>query len=394
MRQGRYGMRAAKCLLSMVLLCLSISSVVFGADDVMQKPRPPQSTSERPHRADWLANGSFGMMTHYLPYPKGNTQTERAADLDRIVDSFDIDSFMKQFEQSGADWLIFTIGQNSGYFCSPNPWLDERLPGFTSKRDLLMEIGQRLHSRGKRFIVYISAQAPTLSREVQQAFAWDPNNYTEYLKRYLQFLAVYSKKLGKLCDGWWFDGCYPGVVDTWDWNDWIKAVRTGNADTIVAFSDAGFCANRLKPLTPLEDYHPGEVHMLEHSKIRTDFVAGDAEVYKNKEGYYRVKGKEPTFYMPTSRFIEGVQWHALVPISLTFNPKVPDCNYSDTELFKFTEDFKSVGGAVTFNLPINGGEGHIPEKNIAQLKRLSKKLGVNRLKRENYPGDVNTLEKD
>ena len=48
-----------------------------------------------------MARGSYGVMTHYLIEPKGKTPAERTADLNRIADQFDIDHFMRQFQETG-----------------------------------------------------------------------------------------------------------------------------------------------------------------------------------------------------------------------------------------------------------------------------------------------------
>jgi len=80
--------------------------------------------------------------------------------------------------------------------------------------------------------------------------------------------------------------------------------------------------------------------------------------------------------MPDSQFIDGVQWHCLLPIDLTFNPTIPNqfCHYTDKELFTFVKDVKAVGGAITINVPIDVRNGHIPEDTHSQLKRLGKAL--------------------
>ena len=61
---------------------------------------------------------------------------------------------------------------------------------------------------------------------------------------------------------------------------------------------------------------------------------------------------------------------------MTFNPAVPDrmCRYSDDELFGFVRAVKSVGGAVTINVPINPANGLIPDDSHAQLVRLGRHL--------------------
>ena len=50
------------------------------------------------------------------------------------------------------------------------------------------------------------------------------------------------------------------------------------------------------------------------------------------------------------------------------------CHYTDKELFKFVDDVKSVGGAITINVPIDLASGHVPQDTHAQLARLRKHL--------------------
>ncbi len=68
----------------------------------------------------------------------------------------------------------------------------------------------------------------------------------------------------------------------------------------------------------------------------------------------------------------------LLPSDLTFNPAIPNqfCHYTDKELFEFVRSIKSVGGAITINVPIDVENGHIPEDSHSQLVRLSKSLNA------------------
>lgn len=50
------------------------------------------------------------------------------------------------------------------------------------------------------------------------------------------------------------------------------------------------------------------------------------------------------------------------------------CHYTDKELFKFVDAVKSVGGALTINVPIENENGHIPDDTHAQLVRLGQHL--------------------
>ena len=327
-----------------------------------------------PNRAAWMAQGGFGLMTHYLITPKGSTPQERTADLNRIVDCFDLGTYIRQFDESGADWLIFTLGQGTGFLSSHNEDIDRLEGGFTPRRDLIREIGEQLHRRGKKLIVYFPGAHTAADPTVKRLLGLGTEGYAD---RHNDFIRKYSLKLGRLCDGWWFDSC--GVQDEPAWQKEIAACRAGNPESVIAFSGAEFCASggRIKPICPIEDYHAGEIHLLEGGKIRTDFIypPGDG-VIVTEDGKLRKKGQEARFYLPDSQFIDNVQWHCLLPVDLTFNPAVPNqyCHYTDKELFGFVDRVKSVGGAITINVPIEIDTGQIPQDTLAQMVRLGRHL--------------------
>jgi len=313
-------------------------------------------------RTRWLAKGRFGIMVHYLIAPPGTMPDQRTAEYNRIIDGFDLRGFMKQFDAIGADWLIFTMGQNEGYYSSPNRFLDNVLPGRTSRRSLPLEIAQEVKSRQKRFILYLPAEVAGQTPEVRQAFGWQENDSTQraFQANYVRFIEDFSTGLGRLVDGWWFDGCYPWPVfpnSNLDFAAYIRAARAGNPEAICAFNDGAFCVGRVAPVTPLEDYHAGEVHVL---------VNGDIGL-----GWWK---ENPRPYMPTARFIDGVQWHCLLPVDSTFcGPELPDQHYSDEILAHLISRIHAVGGAITLNLPI-GRDGLIPTQTVEQMQRVASRL--------------------
>jgi hypothetical protein len=351
------------------VLVLFVANLAFAGTPI--KTVKPDGT---PNRAAWMAQGGYGVMTHYLIAPHGDTPQARTADLNRIVDGFDLDHFMQQFEASGADWLIFTLGQGTGYLSSRNEFIDRLEEGFTPRRDLIPEIGRQLHQRGKRMIIYLPGAHTAADPTVKRLLGLGTDGYAD---RHNELIRHYSLTLGKLCDGWWFDSC--GRQEDAAWRKEMDACRAGNPDSVIAFSGAEFCASggQLKPTCPIEDYHAGEIHLLEDGRIRTDFVWPPGEgILITADGKLRKSGQEAKFYLPDSQFIDNVQWHCLLPIDLTFNPAVPNqfCHYTDKELFRFTDGIKAVGGAITVNVPIEVETGRVPEDSLAQLVRLGKHL--------------------
>jgi hypothetical protein len=355
-----------------IILLMIADSVWAAAPIATEKP------DGAPNRAVWMAQGTFGVMTHYLISPKGATPQERTADLNRIVDRFDLGEYMRQFDETGAAWLIFTLGQGTGYLSSKNDFIDNLESGLTPHRDLIAEIGKGLQQRGKRMIVYLPGAHTGADPTVKRLLGLGTAGYAD---RHNQFIRDYSIKLGRLLGGWWFDSC--GPQDHAAWQKEMDACRAGNPDAVIAFSGAEFCASggQVRPRCPIEDYHAGEIHLLEDGKIRTDFVWPPGEgIIVTADGKLRKKGQEAKFYLPKSQFIDQVQWHCLLPIDLTFNPAVPNqyCHYTDKELFRFVEEVKAVGGAITINVPIEIESGHIVQDTHAQLVRLGKHLSAGR----------------
>lgn len=351
-------------------LCRKVAVLLLAAVAVVA---PPQAKGWTDPRVSWMASGSFGVMTHFLPTPTGDTDAEKTADLNRLVNQFDVDGYIQQFQATGADWLIFTLGQKTGYLNSPNPAIDNVLPGHTPQRDLALEIAQRVHSLGKRMILYYPSGGDA-DWAVAEALGYGA---AEYDDRYFDFIRQYSVKFGNLCDGWWFDACSGHTGDFW--SRWQSAVRAGNSNSAVAFSTSEFQGGS-SPITPIcttEDYLAGEIHLLEDGLIRRDLLWPPESVYATSDGKLRIAGQTPIFYLPHGPTIDGVQWHGLLALDQTFNTAIPNeyCQYTDQQLISFVSHIKSVGGALTINVPIDEF-GHILPGSEAKLVQLGASLGV------------------
>ena len=69
----------------------------------------------------------------------------------------------RQVQSVGAGYYQISLGQNSGYYLSPNAAYD-RLTGIQpskcSRRDLVADLYEALHKRGIRLMVYLPSGAP------------------------------------------------------------------------------------------------------------------------------------------------------------------------------------------------------------------------------------------
>ena len=56
--------------------------------------------------------------------------------LDEAVDHFNLERWLEDFAATGAEWVILTLGQNTGHYLSPNSIITANAnPGACSQRD-------------------------------------------------------------------------------------------------------------------------------------------------------------------------------------------------------------------------------------------------------------------
>src|SRR5437870_4026225 len=77
-------------------------------------------------RAAWLKQARFGVMTHYLQdwLSKTENKTIGISEWNNLIDQFNVNDLADQVKSVGASYMIFSIGQNSGYYVSPNTAYD------------------------------------------------------------------------------------------------------------------------------------------------------------------------------------------------------------------------------------------------------------------------------
>ena len=129
--------------------------IAFGLGVILQMVMSPQlSGQER-----WLEKTGFGLMFHYEAFREHSPES-----YNRAVNSFDVKRFAEEVAATHAGHVLFVVGQHWGRYCAPNRAYEKRLgvePGvWTSKRDLIFEIGKELKKRDIKLMLYITARAP------------------------------------------------------------------------------------------------------------------------------------------------------------------------------------------------------------------------------------------
>jgi hypothetical protein len=310
------------------------------------------------HAIPWMAAGPFGVMVHYT---RGTMPRAGAweADWDRACDAFDVPRFADQVADAGARWAIFPFGHiaGGGYYCSPNAYLESRVPGRCSRRDLMTEIADALAARDVRLIAYLHTEVDCggFDPALRDGLEWDdhPTDKRRFQHHWQSVIAEWSTRLGTRCAGWWFDGCYVAAdkpfLRTRAWDNsrfdfpaWDAAVRAGNPNAIYAMNPG---ANSFACVNP------------------------------TYEGYLGGEANDLT-YRPTCPRDDGLPLHALVWIDCFWvHEKQPGeiepPKYAAQALADYVRAWQRFGGGVTFNVGIYQ-DGLIAPPSVDRLREAAR----------------------
>ena len=309
------------------------------------------------HNTDWFSQAKYGVFIHFLP--SGNEGLKQ-------VGQFDVKALATQLEEMGAGYFVLTLGQNSGYFNSPNAAYEKRTgyaPGERcSTRDLPLELYQALQPKGIQLMLYLPCQVPNEDARAQKAFglpegARDQPLDRTFAEKWSEVIQEWSDRYGDKVAGWWFDGGYEHI----HFNDAIAeryaaAVKHGNPKAIVTFN-------------------PG-VKVIRWSKAE-DYTAGELN--------------EPLQVVPADRWLEGSQWHALTYVGGSWGQR--NTRFSDEQWVDWARKVTARQGVFTLDMGPNydaakGPVGQLAELQVKQVKAIRAALrqgaaatGPRRLKR-------------
>jgi hypothetical protein len=325
-------------------------------------------------------NGSYGLMVHYLATSVGghaaDDMTSRLWN-DR-VESFDVEGFCDQLEEAKAGHLIFTAGQNSGYYATPSESYDAFTPGRESRcsgRDLVGEIALACRKRGISFICYLpchpaSSDIAVLSamarldgessdRVIDEVFLRRLHNAQGaedalYLSRRKQMqiawegvITEWSERWGDTVSGWWIDGCYlRGLFQSTEAPNALSfaaACRAGNPHAAVSMAKGHHSA--------LDECYPGE-----------DFTAGECIERLWVGGWFGQSG----FRRLPSRLGQDVQVHILHFLS-DFWGRGEGADLPDALIRAYTQYVCEQGAGMTWDVPIQH-DGRFGDKLMNLLK--------------------------
>ena len=341
------------------------------------KTTQSQPTWQRAN-TDWFKFAKFGVFLHFLAetYLAQKNNQLSVDEWNVIVDSIDVDRLASQIVSTGAGYCIFTIGQNSGFHCSPNPVYDEIAgikPSKCSRRDLIADVAAAFGKKNIKLLVYGASGAPCSDPTAVERLRWRwgfenssnalPMNWcyghwvnengiqiketglrlTEFQHKWEEILTYWSKTWGKKVAGWWIDGCYFADAmyrhdDKPNFRSFASALKAGNRDSIVAFNPG--VITPVISVTEYEDYTAGEIS-------NTFPVACSSS--------------------PISRFVDGAQYHILSYLGQTWGSTTP--RFEVDFPMAFTKHIIQREGVVSWDVPIQL-ESMIPDVFLAQLAKI------------------------
>ena len=218
---------------------------------------------------DWFRDAGVGVMLHFLKavfVPEGGSK-----EYNEVVNNFDVEHFAENCREAGANYVMFALGQNDGYYCSPNRAYDSIvgvIPGtLCSTRDLPADLFKALNKRGIKMMFYLPGNPPIQNQLVDQKFKYTfgkdspTSQFTQSC--WEAVIREWSLRYGENLSGWWFDGMYRGgIIETrsdmrlqHNISTHTLAAKAGNHNSIVTYN---YGVNRIQSNSPYDDFSAGE----------------------------------------------------------------------------------------------------------------------------------------
>ncbi len=250
-------------------------------------------TKRSPHRTDWFHAAKWGVFVHILADAASNTSEVNVTpeEWNRRIDNIDVDGLARQLAEVKAGYAMITLGQNSGFYLSPNSTYDRIVghsPSRCSRRDLVAELQQALEPYNIPVIAYLTTAAPLGDAQAIQRLRctppWDPAKIympkerysaaegqrtdarlSEFQRNWEAIVGEWSERWGRKVKGWWFDGVYAAELmyrhaDEPNFASFARAARRGNPDSILAWNPGVVYPVWPSCMDTEEDYIAGEVN--------------------------------------------------------------------------------------------------------------------------------------
>jgi hypothetical protein len=313
-------------------------------------------------RADtgWFARSRWGVFGCYLADTASNLKATDLPpdDWNRRVDAFDAEGLARQLAGARVPYFFMAIGQNSGFYVSPNRAYDEVVgisPSRCSRRDLIADLARAFAPFGIRLMVYLPSGAPAGDAVARERLE-EPRDerMAAFQVRWESVVREWSVRWGRSVHGWWIDGPYTLAAyqhpDAPNFRSLAQALKAGNPDSLVAFNNG--LRTPVYSVTEFEDYTPGEIER-------------DLPV---------ARGALPdgSGLAPFSPTLDGARLHVFTIMGEWWG-KGP-ARFPDELVIGYTKFMNGKGGVVTWDVPMTAS-GLLDEGFLPQLTALGNAVG-------------------
>ncbi|MHB9134492.1 MAG: alpha-L-fucosidase [Armatimonadota bacterium] len=310
---------------------------------------------------DWFHAAKWGVFATYLAGPAGTGAGSEDVTPDSWnaqIDAFDVDGLARQLAAAHVPYFFMSIGQNSGFYLSPNATYDS-LVAFPdskcSRRDLIADLYQGLEPYGIRLMVYLPSGAPTADQAAKERLmAGDDARTSQFQCRWEAVVREWSLRWGAHVHGWWIDGPYNPEdyrhPDPPNYYSLTAALKAGNPAALVAYNNG--LRTPVYSVTECDDYTPGE--------IERDMTVSP--------GHY----PDYSRLAPYTRLIDGAQFHILTIMGEWWGK--PPLRFPEEFVIGYTRCINRQDGVVTWDVPLTPA-GLIDPEFIGPLSRLGEAIG-------------------
>jgi hypothetical protein len=211
---------------------------------------PNQTHSHNLNNDNWA-----GVLTLFISY-SADTRSQTvdkgysSAQWNAAVNSFDVPSFATQVANTGAKNILLMLGQNTGYYCSPNS-VYETYAGVASgtrcsTRDLPMELADALAAKGIGLYLYLPEDVGWGDTKAANSFGLNSlavGNWvvdSSFTPKWNAVIKTWADRYGSKVKGWFFDGYEArwGVTAAMA-NTYSSTCKAANPCAVVTFNGTG-----------------------------------------------------------------------------------------------------------------------------------------------------------
>ena len=343
-----------------IFVTIEINHYSFSAPKQTIPNRISGASGSNTTSTSWFKEAKYGLNVAFFPeiYPQFKGKDLSDGTWNKMVNDFDVKGLVSDVLKTGSKYLIFSVGQTSGYYTSPSSVFttttNTKIGEFVPKRDLVKDIAVALKKYNIPLLVYVGVEGPiTAPAKITSTFpAKNDQADDENRKTFNAMIREWSGRWKSDVSGWWLDGCYP----------WVAGL--GNTPVGEANIDALITATKFGNKQAISTCNPS-IEIFKPLSVKQDFMAGEEEYFHRypRGRFIKYKGKQ-------------IQWHVMSFLGNNWS-EASSNRYSKRQLVEYVKGATQLGGVVTIDVAVtpNGRIVKNQLEQMAEVKRVIRNKG-------------------